>query len=129
MTIHPLTARTKVLATLLGGVLALSASSAFARTIYDGPWSVLIITKSGACDPTYRYGVEITDGNVIYQGGMVTLQGRVTPKGAVRVIVQAGSQLADGSGRLTRNKGGGVWTGQGMSGACTGVWQAEREAS
>lgn len=129
MTIHPLTARTKVLATLLGGVLALSASTAFARTIYDGPWSVLIITKSGACDPTYRYGVEITDGNVIYQGGMVTLQGRVTPKGAVRVIVQAGSQSADGSGRLTRNRGGGVWTGQGMSGLCTGVWQAEREAS
>jgi hypothetical protein len=133
MTIHPLTARplcTKVLATLLGTVLAVSAAStAFARTIYDGPWSVLIITKTGGCDPAYRYGIEIMDGNVIYQGGMVTLQGRVTPKGAVRVIVQAGSQSADGSGRLTRNRGAGVWTGQGMGGMCTGVWQAEREAS
>ena len=45
---------------------------------------------------------------------------------AVRVIVQAGSQWADGSGRLTRNQGGGVWKGQGMNSACAGTWQAER---
>ncbi|HEY6255568.1 MAG TPA: hypothetical protein VIY51_07205 [Xanthobacteraceae bacterium] len=138
MTIHPLTARplrTKVLATALGTLLAVTgtvstASTALARTIYDGDWSVLIVTQSGSCDPSYRYGVQIADGMVTYQGGgPITLQGRVTPKGAVRVIVQAGSQWADGSGRLTRNKGGGVWKGQSMSSMCTGVWQAERHES
>jgi hypothetical protein len=107
--------------------IASTAGPASARTIYDGPWSVLIVTMSGSCDATYRYGVQINDGMVIYDGiGPITMQGRVTPKGAVRVIVQAGSQWADGSGKMTRNRGGGVWRGQGMSSACSGTWQAER---
>jgi hypothetical protein len=135
MTSHPPTShslRTTILGTVLAATLALAgvasvAGPASARTIYDGAWSVLIVTQSGSCDPTYRYGVQIADGTVAYDGGgPITLQGKVSPKGAVRVILQAGSQWADGSGRLTRNKGGGVWKGQGMSSACAGTWQAER---
>ena len=103
------------------------SGTAFARTVYDGDWSVLIVTRGGACEATFRYGVQIADGMVIADtGGMATVQGRVTPKGAVRVIVRSGSQWADGSGRLTKNRGGGVWKGQGMSGACAGTWEAER---
>jgi hypothetical protein len=136
MTSHPLTSQPRtnhrLRAIALGTILALTASAAItgtalARGIYDGAWSVLIMTKSGSCDPTYRYGVQISDGNVVYDGGgPITMQGRVTPKGAVRVIVQAGSQWADGSGKLNRNQGGGIWRGQGASSACAGVWQAER---
>jgi hypothetical protein len=130
-TIHTMTnrpLRAIVLGTFLGlAGIASTAGTASARTIYDGAWSVLIVTMSGSCDPTYRYGVQIADGMVTYDGGgPITLQGRVTPKGAVRVLVTAGSQYADGSGKLTRNRGGGVWKGQGMSSACTGTWQAER---
>jgi hypothetical protein len=130
-TSHPrpnLPLRAFVLGTILvlAGVAA-TAGTAFARSIYDGAWSVLIVTRSGSCDPTYRYGVQISDGVVVYDGGgPITMQGRVTPKGAVRVIVTAGSQWADGSGKLTRNQGSGVWRGQGMSSACAGIWQAER---
>jgi hypothetical protein len=126
---HP---RSNLRAVALGTILALTASAAttgaaFARSAYDGAWSVLIVTRSGSCDPTYRYGLQISDGNVIYDGGgPITMQGRVTPKGAVRVIVQGGGQWADGSGRLTRNQGSGMWRGQGASSACAGVWQAER---
>jgi hypothetical protein len=115
----------------LSGIAALG-STADARTIYDGAWSVLIITDVGDCDRAYRYGVQITDGMVSYDGTgpiQITMQGKVTPKGAVRVILQAGSQWADGSGRLTKNKGGGVWKGQGMGGTCTGTWEAERRPS
>lgn len=127
---HP--RRTAVPATIVAIILAFAGiasnpSTAFARTVFDGAWSVLIVTMSGSCDPTYRYGVQINDGEVVYDGvGPITLQGKVTPKGAVRVIVQSGSQWADGSGKMTRNRGGGVWRGQGMSSACTGTWQAER---
>ena len=119
-------------AIILGTILVLagiasSASTAAARTIYDGAWSVLILTMSGSCDSSYRYGVLINDGLVTYDGGLpITLQGRVTPKGVVRVIVTAGSQYADGSGKLTRNRGGGYWKGQGMNSVCAGTWQAER---
>ena len=51
---------------------------------------------------------------------------KLTPKGAVRVSVSAGGQSANGSGRLSRNSGGGVWRGQGNSGGCSGTWAAER---
>jgi len=136
MTSYPLPCRPRanhpLRALVLGIILALTGLAAttetgFARNIYDGAWSVLIVTRSGSCDPTYRYGVQISDGMVTYDGiGPITLQGKVTPKGAVRVIVSSGSQWADGSGKLTRNQGGGVWKGQGMSSMCAGTWQAER---
>jgi hypothetical protein len=105
-------------------------ATADARTIFDGAWSVLIVTNQGSCDRAYRYGVQIADGNVTYDGGggPITMQGRVKSSGAVQVIVQAGSQWASGSGRLNRTRGSGVWRGQGMSGACSGVWEAERRS-
>jgi hypothetical protein len=125
-TSHPLRAIALGTVLVLAGI-ASTTGAAFARTIYDGLWSVLIVTMSGSCDPTYRYGVQISDGMVTYDGGgPITMQGRVTPKGAVRVVVTSGSQWADGSGKLTRNRGGGAWKGQGMSSACAGTWQAER---
>jgi hypothetical protein len=127
---HP---RTNLRAVALGTILALAVSAAattgaaLARTVYDGAWSVLIVTRSGSCDPAYRYGLQISDGNVIYDGGgPITMQGRVTPNGTVRVIVQGGGQWADGYGKLTRNQGSGIWRGQGATTACAGVWQAER---
>ena len=61
--------RSAVLAAALASAgIATTASAAVARTNYDGNWSVLIITQSGACDRAYRYGVQISDGNVFYEG-------------------------------------------------------------
>ena len=91
------------------GLIAIPAT-AFAHTIYDGDWSVLILTR-GACEPSVGYGVHIADGMVINGGGIATVQGRVTRSGTVRVIVRSGNQWANGSGRLGRNRGGGSWRG------------------
>lgn len=103
-----------------------AAPAATARA-FDGSWSVVIMTQSGGCDPAYRYGVQIIDGNVISDGsGAVNLQGHVSPNGSVRVSVSSGGQQADGEGRMSRNVGTGTWRGQGYNGTCTGVWQAER---
>jgi len=101
-------------------------ATAFADTVYDGDWSVLILTHGGACEPSVRCGVQIADGMVINGGGLATVQGRVTRSGTVSVIVRSGNQWANGSGRLGRNHGGGAWRGQGTSGACRGTWVAER---
>jgi hypothetical protein len=116
---------------LLAFVLALTsvavAGKAFARAAFDGDWSVLIVTHGGACDPAYRYGVQIANGTVISDGSSAAaVQGRVTPTGAVRVTVRSGTQWADGFGRLSRNRGRGAWSGQGASGTCSGTWEAER---
>jgi hypothetical protein len=100
------------------------ATTAAARTPYDGAWSVLIVTQRGNCDRAYRYGIQIVDGNVHYNGGMVSFSGRVTVKGAVRVTVSAGSSRADGSGKLARNTGQGNWRGRSGNDACSGYWTA-----
>jgi hypothetical protein len=62
------------------GLLAVPAT-AFAHAVYDGDWSVLILTRGGACEPSVRYGVVIADGLVINSGGIATGQGRITRSG------------------------------------------------
>jgi hypothetical protein len=98
-----------------------------AATAFDGMWSVQIITESGTCDRAYRYGVRISNGDVVNESGeAANLQGRVAPNGRIRVSVSAGSQQASGEGRLSATTGSGTWRGEGSAGSCAGVWQAER---
>jgi hypothetical protein len=116
-----------VRASVLAVVCATSASStASARTPYDGAWSVLIVTQRGGCDRAYRYGVQIVNGNVVYDGGIVRFSGRVAPNGRVQVAVSSGSSRANGAGRLSRNGGQGNWRGQSGPETCSGYWTAER---
>ena len=103
-------------------------AAAFARTVYDGEWSVLILTRGSACETSLRQGVQIADGMVDNGGGVASVQGRVTRNGAVSVAVRSGDQWANGSGRLGRNRGGGSRRGQGTSGAGHGTWVAEERA-
>jgi hypothetical protein len=115
----------------LFAALAFTASfapePAAARTNYDGNWSVLILTNSGPCDRAYRYGLSIRDGRVFYEGSAsVNVDGRVAPNGRVQVRVWAGSQSANGSGRLSSDYGSGNWRGAGSSSSCEGSWTAER---
>ena len=100
-----------------------------ARSSFDGAWSVVIVTRAGACTPTLRYPVAITNG-IVTNGGdsPASVSGRVAPTGAVRVTVQAGGSWAAGSGHLSTSGGSGVWRGQGSSGPCQGIWQAERRS-
>ncbi len=107
-----------------------ATNPSFARSSFDGEWSVVIVTRDGACTPTLRYPVAISNGIVGNAGDTpVTVQGRVAPTGAVRVVVQSGGSWADGSGRLSTTTGSGVWRGQGTSGLCEGTWQAERRGN
>jgi len=104
-------------------------SPALARSNFDGEWSVVIASRDGACAPTLRYPVTITNGIVTNDGNApATVQGRVAANGAVRVSVQSGGSWASGSGRLSATSGSGVWRGQGTSGVCEGTWQAERRS-
>jgi hypothetical protein len=112
-------------------VLAVIASAAstpvLARTPYDGNWSVLIVTRSGACQPTVRYGVEIVNGRVMGPvGSGAALRGQVSRTGAVSVSLQAQGQWASGYGRLGGSRGSGRWRGQGTVGSCAGTWVAQR---
>jgi hypothetical protein len=104
-------------------------SPSFARSSFDGDWSVSIETRGGACMPSVRYPVAITNGIVSNAGGTpAAVQGRVAPTGAVRVMVQSGGSWASGSGHLGATSGSGIWRGQGTSGFCEGTWQAQRRS-
>jgi len=92
---------------------------------FDGYWSVLIVTRSGACDPTFRTAVSISNG-IVSGGGGANISGRVSNSGAVSVSVSAGDQRASGGGRLRGNTGGGSWSGRGSRGHCSGSWSASR---
>jgi hypothetical protein len=56
-------------------------SPSLARSGFDGAWSVVVVTRAGACTPTLRYPVAITNG-IITNGGeggakLLRLSGRV----------------------------------------------------
>ena len=66
---------------VLGFACIAAPVTAFAGTVYDGNWSVVIVTRGGACEPSFRYDVQIADGTVVDGGGMATVQGLVTEPG------------------------------------------------
>lgn len=111
-------------AMLLAGLTV--ADPALARSPFDGAWSVMVMTRSGACQPASRFAVQIANGAIMAGGGEAAVQGRVTPGGGVSVAVQSGGQWASGSGHLNLARGGGMWRGQGSAGACGGTWVAQR---
>ncbi len=115
-----------MLATLALGSLLWAAPAAKARAGFDGNWSVLIVTDSGTCDRAYRYALQILNGRITYPDQTINITGHVSGGGYVHVLVSAGGQYANGSGRLYDNSGAGRWSGRGSTSACTGHWEAER---
>ena len=114
-----------ILSAAIGGGVLLASTSGFALPRYDGLWSVSIITESGTCDRGYRYPIRISNGMLANAGtSAFTISGKVTPAGAITVMVSAGASSASGSGRLAGNIGAGKWRG----GDCAGSWTAERRA-
>jgi hypothetical protein len=118
---------TTLFTALLLGLSSVADPRSAHAEVYDGNWTVLVITERGACDRAYRYGVRVADGRVNYNGERsVDLSGEVSPHGEVRVSIRFHGQSAGGSGRLSSNAGVGSWHGTGSSGACSGRWEAER---
>jgi hypothetical protein len=113
-------------ATILAVTAASSPLLAQAAS-FEGPWSVLVQTTRGNCDPSNRFGIMVRGGAVHYLGGgAVNVSGRVSPSGQVSVSVSSGGQSAHGSGRLANGRGSGTWRGQGNAGTCSGVWSASQ---
>jgi hypothetical protein len=122
--------RAAVLASALASVGTGVAGLAFASSPYDGNWSVLITTRVGACEPTTRYRLQITDGAVVNAAGNdVDVRGQVSRGGTVSVSVRSGEAWAVASGRLSGETGSGTWKGKGSNGACEGTWTAERRGA
>jgi hypothetical protein len=115
-------------AAILSASAVPASAPAFAKSNYDGQWSVLIVTQKGTCDRAYRYPVKIENGSVGYAGeASFNVAGKVGANGAVTVVVSRGSTSAKGTGRMSATDGAGIWTAG--SGDCSGTWTAERRSS
>src|SRR4029450_7831061 len=130
MTYSRIFARTRglfVVAALATAAAVPALSPAEAGAGYDGGWGVGVITKEGICDPSYRYPIRITNGNLGNAGtATVSISGKVGKNGAITGNVSPGDETATGTGRLAGSHGTGSWSGG--NGACSGVWQAERRS-
>jgi hypothetical protein len=111
-------------ATIASCLVALT-SVAQARSAYDGPWDLVFVTQRGACDLSYDFYVNITDG-VVTHPNLVKFRGYVARTGAVRASVTVHDKYASGSGRLTSSSGRGTWSGYSGRARCSGYWTAQR---
>ena len=105
--------------------VCLMAPAAQARSAYDGSWDLVFVTQGGACDPSYNFTVNISD-------GIVTHPNLVKFRGYVREI-RFGPRFGRGSrqirvrhGQTSGNSGRGRWSGYSGSSRCSGYWTAQR---
>jgi hypothetical protein len=108
--------------------VAMGSSTAQASrhsTAYDGSWHLSFSTRVGACDPTYEFDVNISNG-VITHPNLVKFRGNVSSSGAVRASVTVQDKFASGSGRLSLASGQGTWRGYSRSARCSGYWVAQK---
>ena len=110
---------------IAAGCLVALASAAQARSAYDGSWDLIFVTQRGACDATYNFSVNITNG-IVTHPNLVRFRGYVARSGAVRASVTVQDKFASGSGRLSSNSGRGTWSGYSGSSRCSGYWTAQR---
>jgi hypothetical protein len=102
-----------------------TACSAHARSAYDGSWNLVFQTQRGACDASYNFTVNITNG-VVTHPNLVRFKGYVTRSGAVHASVVVQDKYASGSGRLSTAGGRGTWRGHAGTARCSGYWTAQR---
>jgi hypothetical protein len=102
-------------------------SGAAGRSVFDGLWSVEIITQRGDCDRSLRYALRIVDGRVHADDQRYQVEGAVAPGGAIRVIVAEAGRSASGVGHLTHDRGRGQW--RTSTNECAGEWIAARRVA
>ena len=74
------TATTVLLTATITAAALTQATYVRAASRYDGNWSVVVYTRSGPCDPAYRFSGQIINGAIAYGGG----SGSISPDGSIR---------------------------------------------
>jgi len=122
-----LAAKALVFAATLAVTVLPQATKLNAANQFDGPWSVVVYTLTGACDPSARFSGQILNGDISYAYGSLEVSGRVETSGLTHVHVLYGTARGEARGRLTATRGGGTWSGDGPDGHCAGTWNATRK--
>lgn len=107
---------------LISGFAAVEPAGAAS---FDGPWTVVIVTQSGNCDPAYSFPLRVSCGRIVSTGG-ATFNGRISGGGSVSVVISSGGSSGRASGRLSGYSGSGRWSGTLNGARCSGRWEAHR---
>src|SRR5271170_3125568 len=83
------------------------ACTAQARSAYDGSWDLVFVTQRGACDPSYSFTVNVSNG-IVTHPNLLKFRGYVAKSGAVRASVTVQDKYASGTGRLANTSGRGT---------------------
>ena len=102
-----------------------SEAHSYRSDVFDGSWHLVFETRSGDCDPSYDFEVNISNGNISHPN-LVRFRGRVSRTGAVRAAVTVQDKHASDAGRLNPASGSGTWSGYSGAAKCTGIWTATR---
>src|SRR5215510_11359260 len=117
--------KTLSLSLIAAGCLIALTSTAQALSAYDGSWGLVFVTERGACDPSYNFTVDISDG-IVSHPNLLKFRGFVARSGAVRASVTVHDKYAAGSGKLAGTTGRGRWSGRAATSLCSGYWTAQR---
>jgi hypothetical protein len=82
------------------------APAAYGRTAFDGSWDLVFVTLRGACDSSFTFTVDVTNG-IVTHPNLVRFRGNVTRSGAVRASVTVQEKYATGAGKLLATSGRG----------------------
>jgi hypothetical protein len=85
-------------------------SMAQARSAYDGSWDLAFVTQKGACDPSYNFTVNVSDG-IVTHPNLIKFKGYVAKSGSVHASVTVQDKFASGTGWLFGTSGRGKWSG------------------
>lgn len=122
--------RAMALSAALGMLCLAPPAAAAPGSPYDGAWTMFVVTTNGHCG-TIKVGLAIAGGRISSTSGKfvfrkINLAGLIHRSGQTRINAVAGPRQAKGTGRFTRARGSGKWSGTGPSGVCSGVWTAVR---
>ena len=110
---------------IVAGCFMALASVAHARSAYDGSWDLAFVTQRGACEPSYNFTVNVSDG-IVSHPNLPKFRGYVARSGAVHASVTVHDKYASGSGKFAGTTGSGSWSGRAGSSLCSGYWTAQR---
>ena len=112
----------------VAAALAALSGPAVAQGRYDGSWAIAIMTERGACDPLYRYYVDVEGQTVrlrsITGATAQSAAGLVRPDGRINVTVGQADDPVSVKGRLGTVTGAGTWSAPARG--CTGRWNAAK---
>jgi hypothetical protein len=104
--------------------LLIAASSASAAGVYDGQWSVQLVTHEGSCSASYNWSVDVTDNRIADPGMFVQTAGEIDPRGRVVLHITHGSDIVAASGKIEGATARGAW--RSPTSRCAGAWTAQR---